>query len=794
MPHQVNIAKNLSKYLSFCYAEHFTKQGQPVPYELQTIVADLENKGQCFGFTLIHAAMDTTNQLYWWEYVLELLETWDGTPDALQQKISARADFYRINLTDLPKKNKDELQKLTLGDLFERAVNYLVYHQIGLATPFFTQDSDQLTILNPVATGKNLFEILDPNGNLLTIKSRQIAAVGSLRSDEVEAVLDNDPQVIHLVHSSNHTIRVGAHGDRWFVYEPNYKRDDSQPIFKYLRYFSNKTEATQELFRILGPEIAIEKISIYQQISSLPMPPLSKEMGSRYMNHFSPQTFKVLAKYSPHALAELVTYLDEKHAPENKQLKASFAKALQQKCTGGWTGLHLMARYAPDALTRLMAQLPHDESAEDLELKKNLTSALCEKTPKQTMGFYMAFLYAPDAFTHLLTNKNILFPMSDIYGRSVYLTTIEQAIAVAYANNNSAMFQNIFSQLKKENNPLTAQTIQKIADTFAYPHHSQASQWITQQLLKLDPQQALVNELQQSYCANPNILLESFLQLGFNLQTPYPSSSLTLGEHLAAYTFSKRAWIPSQQIQALFSKLRSVLDEKAIQRIADTFPDSAAGRELKVWIYQELIKKELAQPDPNKSIILNALAQGKHVWGQVFNTLPYTAPFSGQPIYLTVAEQAIACAYKINDAALLEKVLSEFKKEFITFNGQLIQKIAATFPYPADQSASVWISQQFINLEPQQALNNELQRGTCANPGIVLGALLHPANDEILKKVTTIYPSINQQIDTSLIKENTTPKLEDNRYRFLSADITNQRIDSAEKKIHELTPNTTRLS
>ena len=124
-----------------------------------------------------------------------------------------------------------------------------------------------------MATGKNLFEILDPNGNLLTIKSRQIAAVGSLRSDEVEAVLDNDPQVIHLVHSSNHTIRVGAHGDRWFVYEPNYKRDDSQPIFKYLRYFSNKTEATQELFRILGPEIAIEKISIYQQISSLPMPP-----------------------------------------------------------------------------------------------------------------------------------------------------------------------------------------------------------------------------------------------------------------------------------------------------------------------------------------------------------------------------------------------------------------------------------------------------------------------------------------------------------------------------------------
>lgn len=106
MPHQVNIAKNLSKYLSFCYAEHFTKQGQPVPYELQTIVADLENKGQCFGFTLIHAAMDTTNQLYWWEYVLELLETWDGTPDALQQKISARADFYRINLTDLPKKIK----------------------------------------------------------------------------------------------------------------------------------------------------------------------------------------------------------------------------------------------------------------------------------------------------------------------------------------------------------------------------------------------------------------------------------------------------------------------------------------------------------------------------------------------------------------------------------------------------------------------------------------------------------------------------------------------------------------
>lgn len=40
--------------------------------------------------------------------------------------------------------------------------------------------------------------------------------------------------------------------------------------------------------------------------------------------------------------------------------------------------------------------------------------------------------------------------MSDIYGRSVYLTTIEQAIAVAYANNNSAMFQNIFSQLKKK--------------------------------------------------------------------------------------------------------------------------------------------------------------------------------------------------------------------------------------------------------------------------------------------------------------------------------------------------------
>ena len=168
--------------------------------------------GHCHGFAICHAAMRSIGKLEWWENVLVELANWDGTEQALQQ---------RLNLPDATKME-------TLDSLFNRALNYIVYHQVSSTAPendFELDDAEQTNILERADKNneKKRFLLINGNQPALFIKN-SITAAGYFTINDFMVLLDENLVMgnMCLISSGIHTIRFGYDGRAWMVYDPNY--------------------------------------------------------------------------------------------------------------------------------------------------------------------------------------------------------------------------------------------------------------------------------------------------------------------------------------------------------------------------------------------------------------------------------------------------------------------------------------------------------------------------------------------------------------------------------------------
>ena len=90
------IKEKFIKYLDLIEPELIKALESEFSHPAQRI-ADLKNylnevreyleKGYCFGFSVVHGAMDSVGKINWWEEVLVNIANWDETPEQLDQSV-----------------------------------------------------------------------------------------------------------------------------------------------------------------------------------------------------------------------------------------------------------------------------------------------------------------------------------------------------------------------------------------------------------------------------------------------------------------------------------------------------------------------------------------------------------------------------------------------------------------------------------------------------------------------------------------------------------------------------------
>lgn len=380
------------------YNQLIEKQNEIAHY-YQSIEQNLQS-GKCFGYSLVHAAMDCIGKIRWWENVLVELNNWDGTEKSLTDMVL------------IPGASKYTTRRL----LFERVLNYIIPTQANAFNAemenFLLDKMSYRNMLDPNAhisprfkdnsqQHKSFFEILDENNNILTIQQNSKVS-GNFSKDQLRSLLSNErlKDNICIIYSIEHAIRVGFKDNQWILYDANYQHSDPtkihksgtqdqiiDEIFKQLQTQAITLDFASfnknKLFEFSDYEQFIEKNAmsllqnggigiiatntpeilpkILQNIdySTLPIEQqsfLAHELlyDIPYLNELIP-TFHLFAQSSPNSLTEIFK-LASKYNPNIKQrndIIAALSTSLTKTSSEQYTGLHFIAQYAPDSLDKL---------------------------------------------------------------------------------------------------------------------------------------------------------------------------------------------------------------------------------------------------------------------------------------------------------------------------------------------------------------------------------------------------------------------------------------------------------
>ncbi|MDX1901490.1 MAG: hypothetical protein SFW66_05740 [Gammaproteobacteria bacterium] len=364
------------------------------------------SKGFCHGFSVCHAAMDAIDKLNWWEAVLFELADWDGKRKSLD------------NIISLP----NAIQPETLSSLFERALNYIFYHQVSY-DEFSLKNTLQNRLLQPANTDKSpaYFELLSPAGKILCSKNRAIAS-GHFTKEELLSLLDEKQiqENLCILSNNEHAIRVGYKGESWIVYDPNYshrKHWSNQILFdawksptipkKTIFKKCTKNEAVDEILKILGHAIAIQMASLKSD-TLLTFPSYQSSVKTKPLELIDQSGLRIIAKYNPKVLLELCHLADgKKNKPLLEKITAILSENSEKSENDPWADLHSIVFFASEAMLKL-CKIAH----RDKNLLTTITQALPKKNSDNWTVLHTTARYAPEAMLELCQlaayDKNLL--------------------------------------------------------------------------------------------------------------------------------------------------------------------------------------------------------------------------------------------------------------------------------------------------------------------------------------------------------------------------------------------------
>lgn len=344
---------------------------------MEELISALKS-GHCHGFSICHAVMDLEGKQEWWENSYPKMMEWDGSEEALAQEVN------------LP----GSTQPQTLGQLIERALNYIVYYQ-GTYKIWFREKNTQQLLLQPAPSeNKSIshFELLTADHKIVTIKNRATAA-GYFDQNDLLNLLD-ETQIkgnICLISSTSlfpnvdgHTIRIGHNGQSWIVYDPEY--DHSNPDTLHKTFSDKKTAVLEIIERLRGDlnAISIEIATTRDQIIAFPY---FDEMLKNKMDFLDKSGLRALVKHAPEAACQLFERASEQN--EHTLLKKIIG-ALKYKES---SGLGMISRESIPQVAKALIKLGTKLSNEDLR------TAIFN--PEKDFHYLLA--QAPEALGEVLT-------------------------------------------------------------------------------------------------------------------------------------------------------------------------------------------------------------------------------------------------------------------------------------------------------------------------------------------------------------------------------------------------------
>ncbi len=249
-------------------------------------INQLEEGGFCHGLSVCRAAMRLTGQLAWWEAVIDLISTWDGTFESLQKEVT------------LPNANNP----VVLHDIFERFIHAIVFNQASHISML------QRNLLLPGGP----FVILDNSNQKFEIKYNykiggHFSSQNLIEILEPKTVKHAIQKNICLVHNPIHACELSYENDQWYFFDPRYENGRAQS-------FSSLKECVDEMIRRLGDDIYIE-LACIENIENTPFtiyeeylknPEIAKEilLGNQGKSLF------IFAMSTPHLLPALFKLID----------------------------------------------------------------------------------------------------------------------------------------------------------------------------------------------------------------------------------------------------------------------------------------------------------------------------------------------------------------------------------------------------------------------------------------------------------------------------------------------------
>jgi hypothetical protein len=195
-----------------------------------------------------------------------------------------------------------------------------------------------------------------------------------------------------------------------------------------------------------------------------------------------------------------------------------------------------------------------------------------------------------------LLTQNYPHPSFDALYNQVYLTIAEQVIVAAYNSRNPKNFSDTYTILKEAGFSLDATTVHKLSKT--YPDKQNTEAWLTQQLLAIDPTQAIINELQKADSANWQVILSSLPKVQGLLTQNYPHPSfdalynqvyLTIAEQVIVAAYNSRNPKNFSDTYTILKEAGFSLEATTVHKLSKTDPDQINAE---TWLNQQLIATE----------------------------------------------------------------------------------------------------------------------------------------------------------------------------------------------------------
>ncbi|STX39029.1 hypothetical protein [Legionella feeleii] len=326
-------------------------------------------------------------------------------------------------------------------------------------------------------------------------------------------------------------------------------------------------------------------------------------------------------------------------------------------------------------------------------------------------------------FTAFSKGKNI---WNANYGS---LTLAEQAVFESYRSRDPKLLERVMALCE---NLSIDEIAKKMGET-----SSDFVDWANAYLEK----SRLRHRLQEEFLKGPSAKLDTvreILESGINLDKDGGLHGLTLGEYLIAQAYISRDSISPDTLAFFFNSAGAKLTAEKIKKIAAIFENA---QETSGWIYQQWMTMELNKgvqgQAVNGKVIFDTMSQEKEIWSRSYIPpvlieeppsdtatatatgvkIPTVSQKPGGEPPLTLAEQAVAQAFKEKNFKMLEKIFIELHKNNLLLD---VQKIVDSFDEQWQELARDWIKSQLPQLEVQQILRSEFQKKEQANLELVL--------------------------------------------------------------------------